>query len=616
MAVGFLLIVQLGAKELVQPVKATASSNSSAPSNSTAPASKQVPKPTNGTLAVKLRDTSLGDAATLLNLAASSDRGPEPSVLCNSRCKCVSLDPTSDANQTSLADLVAFSDELAPDEDAGASGSTTSVAPRQPDRSSPANHNNSLSDVQEGGGQSGARQAQLAGAPLMSTILSSLAPSASSKDDWMHRSNSTSVLKTSPESSLTLFPAGLSHLDALDADKAAGSHESHRLSALGAGKHPATQSSGLSQLHTYLASSYLRRLGLGQPATSPLPTSLQPAAPMRVVGGSLESDFLELKQPIGARLVPLIQLDLSAELRIVRDPPNSYNDAEASSSSSVPVVDTDQLDTSDDSTEERWNDSLQLVDQVSKLMGQLSSRRPRIQSLNLRNNEMQFELWSEIYALLAIPLRHQLLHLDLSHNSLSKLGVTFTGFIERHLAVRQISEWPFASTTIANSSLIVPSTGPGKSSSQARSRTRYSIAHGGKLYNAVMQRHIAYLANGTYSNASGSPTQQQLAASNASIQLASLLQQPMQLRALDLSHNKLKWLINDQFRSIKLIQSIRLDHNRIRYIHQHAFNGLGSLRFLDLSSNKLQVIYVEQFQTNFKLMVSILDQQTIASCYR
>ena len=79
----------------------------------------------------------------------------------------------------------------------------------------------------------------------------------------------------------------------------------------------------------------------------------------------------------------------------------------------------------------------------------------------------------------------------------------------------------------------------------------------------------------------------------------------LQLCALDLSHNKLKWLINDQFRAIRRVQSIRLDHNRLRFVHQQAFNGLESLRYLNLNSNRLQTIYIEQFQTNYNLLVSV-----------
>lgn len=591
-ALGSLLIVQLElGRQLAagEPVQATRAGNSSEPSNSTAPAT---PAPTGRNQSSA--DSKHADAGSLLVLAALASPLNNLSVLCNSRCKCARLEPTSSPNETSAAELVAFGDELALDQDEpGASGWPMSVPKRQSDRSSAPNQNNA-SHVQVGG-QPEARQSQLVGVASMGA----LAPSGGARDDWTRRANSTSALKTLHDASLTLFPASQSHPSFADQDKPAGPHESHRLST--APKHAATPPGGLAGLHAYLPGAYLRRLGLGQQPSTAQPALAAPPPPQNLGGPSGGSDFWELEQPIAARLVPLSQLDLSAKLRIRRDLPNSPAEVEASSSASV-GPDTDQLDASDDSTEERWNESLQLVDQVSQMMGTLSSAQARVQALVLRNNEMQFELWAEVYALLALPLRHQLFQLDLSHNSLSKLGVTFTGYIERHLAVRQIAYWPFTSTNLANSSSTVSSSIGAKLPAQQRLRTRYSIANGGKLYNAVMQRHIAYLANSSNFAAGSSAHEQHI--NNATIHLANLIQQPMQLRALDLSHNKLKWLISDQFRSIKFIQTIRLDYNRIRYIHQHAFNGLGSLRYVNLNSNKLQVIYIEQFQTNFKLMVS------------
>jgi len=321
------------------------------------------------------------------------------------------------------------------------------------------------------------------------------------------------------------------------------------------------------------------------------------------------------------------------------------------------------------------------------------------ESLNLRNNNIQFEQWTELYALLAMrPMHKHLLSLDLSHNSLVKLGVTFTGYIEHHLLLAKYLlaqhqtvlngthslgpqngseaadyiEWPFhAQQSAPISALQAPQTASQQASSSSTNSSlsaapmaQYqqqqqqlfhqqglasSLQHGGQrtmrlvasfrhqpvlgdgqLFNGVQAKLRAKgkwlmfgslaLHNETAPNsqsatsatatatATAATAPQQTPTATVHSALASLAsgQHPLlQLRALDLSHNKLKWLINDQFRAIKGVQSIRLDHNKIKFIHQQAFNGLESLRYLNLNSNRLQTIYLEQFQTNQNLLVSV-----------
>lgn len=368
-----------------------------------------------------------------------------------------------------------------------------------------------------------------------------------------------------------------------------------------------------------------------------------------------------------------------------------------------------------------WLESESLMDNLEKIL--LEIDKDKSQSLILSHNEMQFEFWSELYGLLAAPLRRHLIYLDLSHNSLSKLGITFTGYIEHHLAVH--ASWPFSSgsnsgnsqasnglssfgfgpiyaaqqynlhsnnngsshqnaanhqqqtqtlqanqnapislhnststnstpTSISTSEIHTsllslprpprpqflgetmgaPSgigggpTGSGnpanpflsqsiKSSAskmflQTANRITYSrhsssLLSSGKLFTMMQQKLAAAgspLALSTALATDGN-TSTAAAAAITTATSVNILHQMTLLKALDLSHNKLKWLINDQFKALKHVQIIRLNNNRLRYIHQHAFSGLESLRYLNLDFNRLQVIYVEQFQTNYNLLVSI-----------
>lgn len=245
---------------------------------------------------------------------------------------------------------------------------------------------------------------------------------------------------------------------------------------------------------------------------------------------------------------------------------------------------------------EQANATRELVVLIEKMLASIDDNDQ--QSLILQHNNLQFDLWSDLYATLAIHFRLNLYHLDLSHNSLVKLGVTFTGYLEHHLASHNNS-WPIkannyntSTTEQTNPNDLSPLGNSYKSSKMSTSvsstssaKLKHTLLSGGKIYSAIQRRH--QLRN------------------NQTQKSKHILQQPMLLRALDLSHNKLKWLINDQFRMLKHLQTLRLDHNEIKYIHQHAFSGLEALRFLNLNFNKLQVIYIEQFQNNYNLLVSI-----------
>lgn len=314
------------------------------------------------------------------------------------------------------------------------------------------------------------------------------------------------------------------------------------------------------------------------------------------------NDYNIIYAPQQRVLVALKTLDLSAKLK--RKSPAS------------PEATLDQT------RDTNWRDSPQLISSVEDML--IAIEQDDIQSLILRDNEMQFELWSELYALLAVHMRQHLFHIDLSHNALAKLGITFTGYIEHHLAAH--GSWPFGvnngnqSSSNANQSntadlVGLNEVGTGQAgakqtssksaTSRANPRARHTLLSGGKLYTLIQQRLVGRQLFAR--NQSGHRQKQQVGAApmGANLSHVSLLQQPLLVRALDLSHNRLKWLINDQFRALKYVQAIRLDHNRIRYIHQHAFSGLESLRFLNLNFNRLQVIYIEQFQTNYNLLVSI-----------
>lgn len=234
-------------------------------------------------------------------------------------------------------------------------------------------------------------------------------------------------------------------------------------------------------------------------------------------------------------------------------------------------------------TGQSFHDNPQLIESLQLMMSRLEENE--IESLLFRHNEMRFELWSEVYALLATSRAGQhLLHLDLSHNALGQLGFTFTGYIEHHLA--QHGSWPTQTQAGRNQS---QTRRDALSTSNARLRHSSQMLTSGRLFGLVQAR-LAQTNQSHKVNQTTTTTKQQ---------------QMLAIAALDLSHNQLKRLINDQFRALKFAQSIRLDHNKLRYIHQHAFAGLESLRYLNLNFNQLQVIYVEQFQTNYNLVVSI-----------
>lgn len=517
------------------------------------------------------------------HVQANLARSIKLDVLCNSHCSCVISELESLAQNATgePAQQASFNEDYALDYDAGlaeptgvrrdpSSGASNATAPA-------------------------ARQAQPS-------------PSMGLKDEppaRRLRPEASSVPKTSglagkqphQQQALTLFPG--SHLDK------ASLHESHRLAAIHGLrteqvppiqldpsliqlKHTATPG-GNPYAHLHLLPNYLRRMGHGQEEDEPA-----------------ELARLEPDRSRPMRLRPLKTIDCSAKLRLVRNQPDL--DAPGEHRSSPATTETEQPDALSEESPSGWTENVQVADQASQLLARLVA--DGAQSLVLRNNEMQFELWSELYTLLALPLRHQLFHLDLSRNSLSKLGVTFTGYIERHLAARQLNTWPFAPNQDSSPASSDVQAGANKMQTLTfkRTRTRYSIGNGGRLYNAVMERHIAYLNELNDSSTEHQPPTSagngHSASHNSTQQLASILQQPMLLRGLDLSHNKLKWLISDQFRSIKHVQTIRLDFNKIRYIHQHAFDGLEYLRYVNLNSNKLQVIYIEQFQSNYKLLVS------------
>jgi len=293
------------------------------------------------------------------------------------------------------------------------------------------------------------------------------------------------------------------------------------------------------------------------------------------------------------KLVPLKVINMSRRLRL-----NSTSAQLAAAAAAAATSDKGAQDGEVD-----WSKYDHLIETIESML--ISIEQDDIQSLVLRSNRMQFELWSELYALLAVPLRRNLFHLDLSHNSLSKLGITFTGYIEHYLSSH--NSWPFnvavqqqqqqqqnGAAPLPNRTQSSELLGSTNSSSlhQARQagggRSKHTLVSGGQLFTLIRKRLANRGADVKWGQASNS----------------SLLQQSTLIRALDLSHNKLKWLINDQFRALKHVQTIRLDFNRIRYIHQHAFSGLESLRFLNLNSNRLQVIYIEQFHTNYNLLVS------------
>lgn len=295
-------------------------------------------------------------------------------------------------------------------------------------------------------------------------------------------------------------------------------------------------------------------------------------------------------------LVPLKTMNMSQKLKFCSSQQRN-NTSETSFNNNNTTTTTNDINDYYQDFESNWKDCPDLIEKIELMLNDIDENQ--IQSLILSKNELQFELWSELYALLAIQMRSHLFHLDLSHNSLIKLGITFTGYIEHHIVAH--NGWPIQQQQPANGNqsdagftgtkLSNPSIKATKTGKNSITRMRHSLFSGGKLYNLIkVKRQQTSLQSQHHYNTSN------------------LLQQALLIKALDLSHNKLKWLIKDQFRALKHVQTIRLDYNRIRYIHQHAFSGLESLRFLNLNFNRLQVIYIEQFQTNYNLLVSICAQ--------
>lgn len=295
-------------------------------------------------------------------------------------------------------------------------------------------------------------------------------------------------------------------------------------------------------------------------------------------------------------LMPLKMMNMSQRLTFTSQHNNNNNNNVSSSNNNS--ANLNQVNDFYQDIDHNWKDYPELINQIQLMLDEIEEKQ--IQSLSLSHNELQFELWSELYALLAVQMRQHLFHLNLSHNSLMKLGITFTGYVEHHIAahngwpIQQTNNQQANQTTSSSVNNLLGSNGVAKSNPflNKQARMRHSLFSGGKLYNLIKEKKR--------NETSGSLN------SMHPLNTSTLLQQPLLIKALDLSHNKIKWLIKDQFRALKHVQTIRLDYNRIRYIHQHAFSGLESLRFLNLNFNRLQVIYIEQFQTNYNLLVSVV----------
>lgn len=361
----------------------------------------------------------------------------------------------------------------------------------------------------------------------------------------------------------------------------------------------------------------------------------------------------EEQLPYGNLNEPQAQTQLSSSNSIISD--TNYHSIQIES-----LVQLSHLNLSgqlNETSKQLNSSSFQLGHFSSNLTQQLASwiqeiEQNEIESLSLAHNSLEFELWAELYALLVLHARPHLYKLDLSHNELVKLGVAFTGYMEHHLIQNSnSSEWPFSSfssmhpfpsslATNQSSSSSIGATGnankytsagtnlisqfPGlfvqNSQSQLTKQTKtYTLTSGGKLFSQVQ---LLLLSNSNQpANSTTTTTTSNLNETTTTTTSTTTIPMPalsspfqtgpnananfiMQIKALDLSHNSLKWLINDQFRALKHVQSIRLERNRIRFMHQHAFTGLESLRYLNLAHNKLQLIYMEQFQTNYNLQVS------------
>lgn len=272
-----------------------------------------------------------------------------------------------------------------------------------------------------------------------------------------------------------------------------------------------------------------------------------------------------------------------------------------------------------------WSAQLELIKQIQLMLDELEeSDKNKTQALVLSANEMHFELWTELYALMAQTFRtRDLIHLDLSRNSLIKLGITFTGYIEHQLmahngwpqltASGQLLSGANSSTTQTGNEINSAATSNALNNSNKKNPSgrimRHTLFLGGKLFTLIQaqraqRQHNNNLSTQLTNNSSTTKANSSSTGTATKTHTLHPLQLPIRLRSLDLSHNKLKWLIKDQFRALKHLQVLRLDSNKIRYIHQHAFMGLEALTVLNLNFNQLQVIYIEQFQTNYNLLVS------------
>lgn len=578
-------------------------------------------------------------------------------VLCNSRCNCVILEPLTSEQQHQLAetqqkslgpnttggstgsqqkaselDLIAFNEDysldyeqpnsvsLGNEDSIGPEEMASSLAPHETTTTSTATTISNLPLVSQSLGQS-TRAEQNATSQDSTIAASKNSPLPGGEPSRPGTTNSTSSKPKPSASSLeatkptntpvqqpssagmSLFPLHLHHHH-LQREREPNGPQLYAQSLYSA------QAPKLSyHAHTpYLKSSSPGLEGSAAPMAppgGPMPSHgyfMRPGYPASQSAHQMRLNQARSSQPPPPsgqqRLVPLRSMDMSAKLRL--------NVSTAFSSSSG-----HQRQPSDNISDIDWKKFPHLIDSVESMLTDID--RQDIQSLILRDNGLQFELWSELYALLASQFRQHLFHLDLSHNSLVKLGITFTGYIEHHLAAH--GTWPGLTNQSsvnntadrADATRWAPQMGGNKVKVSARMRHSLLLS-GGKLYTLVQQRLATsgkIMVNDS-ANQANFTQQHQHHETNSTM----LLLQPMLIKALDLSHNKLKWLINDQFRALKHVQTIRLDHNRIRYIHQHAFSGLESLRFLNLNFNRLQVIYIEQFQTNYNLLVSMMTQQS------
>lgn len=85
-----------------------------------------------------------------------------------------------------------------------------------------------------------------------------------------------------------------------------------------------------------------------------------------------------------------------------------------------------------------------------------------------------------------------------------------------------------------------------------------------------------------------------------------------ELRYLILSFNKLKNLVNNIFKNLSHLESLKLQHNEISVLLPQTFFGLGELRSLVLSFNKIQNLPLLLFNTLKSLEELKIDNNAIA----